>query len=83
MQTVLSLALGVGSVHGWIAGAIAFVSGWIYCTATYGFLLGFGLGWLASGILAVIVFLAFSLLWLPFDILVVTAIIYILEHGVK
>ena len=37
--------------------AISFVGSWIYCTFNYGYLLGFGLGWIASGIAALLVFL--------------------------
>ncbi len=33
---------------------IVFVGAWTYCTGEYGFLLGFGLGWLPAGILATI-----------------------------
>lgn len=32
---------------------IVFLCFWWYCTSEYGFLFGFGLGWLPSGILAV------------------------------
>ena len=38
-----------------ISGLITFFSSWIYCTVTYGFLFGFGLGWIPSFILAAIV----------------------------
>lgn len=33
---------------------IVFIGSWIYCIANYGFLLGLGLGWLPSMIVAVI-----------------------------
>ena len=39
----------------YITGFITFVICYIYCIATYGFLLGVGLGWLPSGIVARIV----------------------------
>ncbi len=42
-----------------------FFGGWWYCAATYGFLLGFGLGWLPSLILAAMVQLAVAFLWGP------------------
>ena len=32
-----------------ISGVITALVAWVYCTATYGFLFGFGLGWLPSG----------------------------------
>lgn len=51
------IALGVGCV--------TFVGAYIYCTITYGFLFGFGLGWLPSFILAWMVMMAFWLLWYP------------------
>ena len=38
-----------------ITAIITFVICYIYCIATYGFLLGLGLGWLPSGIVARIV----------------------------
>ncbi len=36
----------------WITWIIIFIATWIYCIAEYGFLLGVGLGWLASAICA-------------------------------
>jgi hypothetical protein len=62
--------LAVGICHGAFAGFFTFIGGWIYCVATYGFLLGLGLGWLPSGILAGIVHFTFVFLWLPIDLLV-------------
>ena len=38
-----------------ITAIITFVICYLYCIATYGFLLGLGLGWLPSGIVARIV----------------------------
>jgi len=57
--------LRIGGWLGIIPALITFVGGWWYCATTYGFLLGFGLGWLPSLILAVLVELAFTLLWGP------------------
>lgn len=37
-----------------ITALITFIGSWIYCIAEYGFLLGVGLGWLPSIIVAVI-----------------------------
>lgn len=53
----------------WLSGAlftgtIVFIGSWIYCIATYGYLLGVGLGWLPSIIVAVIA----GFLW-PFVVL--------------
>jgi hypothetical protein len=53
--------------------AIVFIGAWIYCIATYGFLLGVGLGWLPSLIVAVIAGLLWRIIfWL---LVVVMAII--------
>ena len=49
---------------------ITFVGSWIYCIATYGFLLGVGLGWLPSIIVAVIA----GFLWPLIAIAIVLAI---------
>ena len=40
---------------GIIVALTTFVTAWVYCTIHYGFLLGFGLGWLPAGMLAAIV----------------------------
>jgi hypothetical protein len=53
-----------------VSGAIIFVGCWIYCIATYGFLLGVGLGWLPSMIVA---YLA-AWLW-PLFVAVVVALV--------
>jgi hypothetical protein len=42
-----------------ICWVVLFLGCWIYCIASYGFLLGVGLGWLPSAITATVV----SLLW--------------------
>jgi hypothetical protein len=48
--------LNVGSgLLGVIVGLTTFVTAWAYCTIHYGFLFGFGLGWLPGGMLAAIV----------------------------
>jgi hypothetical protein len=55
-------------IGGWAAGAawfVSFLASWWYCAATYGYLLGFGLGWLPSLILASILGIATKLLWGP------------------
>ena len=47
------------NVGSWRLGIIValttFVTAWVYCTIHYGFLFGFGLGWLPAGMLAAIV----------------------------
>lgn len=55
----------VGGCLGFLPALAAFVGGWWYCAETYGFLFGFGLGWLPALILAALVFLAVMLLWGP------------------
>ena len=45
-----------------ITGMIVFLGVWGYCAATYGFLFGFGLGWLPAGICAVIAAMLWPLL---------------------
>lgn len=45
----------ISNILGWIAGLVAFFGAWIYCTSEYGFLWGFGFGWVPALILAVIV----------------------------
>ncbi|MGO9590720.1 MAG: DnaJ domain-containing protein [Candidatus Acidiferrales bacterium] len=45
-----------------ITGCIVFVGTWIYCAFAYGFLLGVGLGWLPSAIVAIIAALLWPLL---------------------
>lgn len=46
---------GLGKFYaeaGLVIGGLVFLGAWLYCSITYGFLLGFGLGWLPSAILA-------------------------------
>lgn len=57
---------GIGFV---ITAIITFIGSWIYCIATYGFLLGVGLGWLPSIFVAVIA----GVLW-PLIALAIAAI---------
>ena len=46
----------------WSAG-ITFVVSWIACTQEYGFLFGFGLGWIPSFMLAAVAGIAMRYLW--------------------
>jgi hypothetical protein len=52
---------------GWVCAALTgpatFVAVWIYCAATYGFLIGFFLGWIPAVILALLVAVAMIYLW--------------------
>ncbi len=56
----------------WVFFVPTFLGCWIYCIASYGFLLGVGLGWLPSAITAAIV----ALVW-P---LVLTAVALVLAY---
>jgi hypothetical protein len=70
----------VGLILGLISAVGSFFGSWIYCAVTYGFLFGFGLGWLPSAILAGIVFLVMRYLW-PIPLLAILwLIVVILRH---
>ena len=64
---------------GWICAALTgpatFLAVWIYCAITYGFLLGFGLGWIPALILALLVAMATIFLW-PLAAVVLLYVIY-------
>lgn len=55
---------GVYKIGALITGFITFIGSWIYCIAEYGYLLGVGLGWLPSIIVAVIVGTLWPLIFL-------------------
>ncbi len=55
----------VGGCLGILPAITAFAGGWWYCAETYGFLIGFGLGWFPSLILATLVEVGFIFLWGP------------------
>ena len=55
--------VALGKIIGALSGVVAFFGSYYYCIATYGYLLGFGLGWLPSLILGVIVMFFATLLW--------------------
>jgi hypothetical protein len=46
--------LTTGIVIAALAAILVFIGGWLYCAGHYGFLFGFGFGWLPAGILAYI-----------------------------
>ncbi len=52
---------------------LAFISGWIYCIAKFGFLLGFMLGWAPAAVAAVLV----ALVWPLSAVIVVMAAVRI------
>lgn len=55
----------VGWGLGGLSGIVVFLGGWIYCVATYGFLLGGALGWIPAGIAAAIATVIVAFLWGP------------------
>ena len=57
-----------------ITGGITFIGSWIYCVYEYGYLLGVGLGWLPSIIVAVIVGALWPLIAIGIAILVFFAL---------
>jgi hypothetical protein len=63
---------------GWLCAALTgpatLLAVWIYCAVTYGFLLGFGLGWIPALVLALLVVVATIFLW-P---LIVVAVLYMI-----
>jgi len=64
---------------GWIfaalSGPVTLLAVWIYCAVTYGFFLGFGLGWIPALILALLVVVATIFLW-PLAAIAVLYVIY-------
>lgn len=65
----------IGHGLGLLAALAAFLASWWYCAATYGYLLGFGLGWLPSLILAAILSAAFKFLWGPLFLIAVALLV--------
>jgi hypothetical protein len=59
-----------------ITAFITFIGSWIYCIATYGFLLGVGLGWLPSIIVAVIA----GALWPLIALAIAVIAFFIFKH---
>lgn len=72
--------LDTGEELGRIAAVITFIISWIYCTATYGFLLGFGLGWLASALAGIIAYFLVMYLWGPIVLIICGVIIAIVTN---
>jgi hypothetical protein len=57
--------LRIAGILGALIGFVTFVGAYIYCIAAYGFIFGFGLGWIPSGIVALIVSQGVRFLWGP------------------
>jgi hypothetical protein len=66
--------LGIGAGLGGFIGFVTLIGAYIYCIATYGFILGFGLGWIPSVIAAIVVSQVVRFLWGPILILVLVVI---------
>jgi len=64
-----------------LIGFATFVSAYIDCIATYGFIFGFGPGWLPSGIVAAIVSQVERFLWGPIILLVALVVIFVARVG--
>jgi hypothetical protein len=63
----------VGSLYvigGYITFGLVFLGSWIYCIATYGYLLGVGLGWLPSAIVGALAAALWPLIFLAIVLLV-------------
>jgi len=58
----------------WITAVITFLTAWIYCIVSYGFLLGVGLGWLPAIITAIVA----GALWPLVALLAVLGVAFIL-----
>lgn len=69
--------LAIGEVLGLIVGTLVFFGCWAYCAGTYGFLFGFGMGWLPSSILAFIFRVVAKYLWGPIVVLIVTFLLLV------
>ena len=64
------------AVGGIAIGGLTFIVSWVYCIATYGFLLGFGLGWIPSAMLAAIL----GTLWPLVVIALIAIIVLVMRH---
>ncbi len=66
-EAIMGTAYKVGY---WISFFLIFIGSWIYCIASYGFLIGVGLGWFPSLIAAAILSIFWPLLVLAVIILI-------------
>jgi hypothetical protein len=60
----------------WISWVLVFLGSWVYCISEYGYLLGVGLGWLPSAIVASVA----ALLWPVILIAVAVVVAYVMKH---
>jgi hypothetical protein len=72
--------LVIGGILGALIGTVTFIGVYIYCIASYGFLFGFGLGWIPSGIVALIVSQVVRFLWGPIIFLIVILVVRMNGH---
>jgi hypothetical protein len=56
---------------------LIFVIAWFYCFVDYGFLLGFGIGWLPSGIMGAMVFGIARFFWKPIGLVILLAFLLV------
>ena len=68
----------IGAALGLLVGTAAFVVSYVYCISNYGPLVGVGLGWLPSFLLAWIVGIATCRLWGPLLVAVMISSVAIL-----
>jgi hypothetical protein len=72
-------------VDGWyetgykVCFVLVFLGCWIYCIASYGFLLGVGLGWLPSGIVAAVVSFLWPLIFFAIFVLFCLGVYFLLR----
>jgi hypothetical protein len=70
----------IGLMLSVFTGGATFLAAWAFCALIYGFLFGFGLGWLPAAILALLVAGATVLLWGPVVVLLLlTAVTHFLR----
>jgi hypothetical protein len=67
--------VAAGVFIGRIAAVFVFMGTYWHLTTRYGFLLGFGLGWLPSGLLAILTFYLVASFWPGFLLLVLIGIV--------
>lgn len=70
----------LGEVFGIWAAGITFVGSYLYCIVAYGFLLGLGLGWLPSAIVAGIAYVVMRWGWPLIGFLLGMVLLLVLTH---
>lgn len=75
----MSAYILTSTIIAWIASVVTFIGCWIYCIAAYGFLFGVGLGWLPSGIVAVITYGVVWVAWPVFALGIACLLLYALH----